>query len=739
MADNWNEQELQALFHKHLPVQQMPKDFAEQLKKQVLAEVAATLGPEPVKSAATEEVRERPLLADAPGRTVQPKRPRSVANPTPLSWSEWFRERLQFAPMATTVGALLLLFALIVWGDHLRLPEMQTARSVNGPTTLGGATPTRTVGVADTSSASATALAATPLPEGQAVAVVITDTPTPLLSSTTVDEPTMEESAMAAPTAANETEVAAVITVVSTPDEETPATVAVEEEAPTAITGGITAEATNASPVPSSTRTPIVQETPRADATATRIASRTPTPTDVPGLLIPSPTPSRSASATPTTSAIQRNGTATATPESTRRPTVVATLTPLGLPNVVTLTATKLPTMNPVLAATLTPFEPTNTPTPLPTATAIVTRAPTATNIAFVPWKSPTPTVTATPEVILVPTATDEPTTTTILLPTATATPNDRVLPTATTPLVVEATDTVAPAATALRPTATRTPLPTETDTPLPTPTNTLLPTATPTNTPWPTATNTMPPPPTATPTNTMPPPPTATPTNTPVVNRSPMIIATPVEVIEDSQRTFSLLDAVTDEDGQPLRIVNVLSASHGEVRWLDGSDMVTYVPAPNYNGEDSFEFVVTDSWVTVRGVILIKVLPINDIPEIRGPGDLFATEASEFSYQIEVVDPDHNVADLSFRVVDGPGWLWLEPTTGKLSGTPGSADVGTSRLWVEVTDPAGGAITKEFIMNVAAGLPPNEPTPTDMQDDIVAASPALTETQAISSTDGTQ
>jgi hypothetical protein len=43
MADNLNEQELQALFRKHLPMKQMPADFADQLKKQGLAEVASTL------------------------------------------------------------------------------------------------------------------------------------------------------------------------------------------------------------------------------------------------------------------------------------------------------------------------------------------------------------------------------------------------------------------------------------------------------------------------------------------------------------------------------------------------------------------------------------------------------------------------------------------------------------------------------------------------------------------------
>lgn len=43
MAENLTEQELQALFRKHMPVRRMHPELAARLKKQVLIEVAATL------------------------------------------------------------------------------------------------------------------------------------------------------------------------------------------------------------------------------------------------------------------------------------------------------------------------------------------------------------------------------------------------------------------------------------------------------------------------------------------------------------------------------------------------------------------------------------------------------------------------------------------------------------------------------------------------------------------------
>ena len=43
MAENFNEQDLQALFNRHLPHRPMPPDFAERLKQQVLAEITFPL------------------------------------------------------------------------------------------------------------------------------------------------------------------------------------------------------------------------------------------------------------------------------------------------------------------------------------------------------------------------------------------------------------------------------------------------------------------------------------------------------------------------------------------------------------------------------------------------------------------------------------------------------------------------------------------------------------------------
>ena len=62
MADNLSDEELQALFHKHLPLKPMPPELADRLKQQVLAAVATTLQASPRPDAATLPLEAKPAF-----------------------------------------------------------------------------------------------------------------------------------------------------------------------------------------------------------------------------------------------------------------------------------------------------------------------------------------------------------------------------------------------------------------------------------------------------------------------------------------------------------------------------------------------------------------------------------------------------------------------------------------------------------------------------------------------------
>ena len=505
MADNLNEQELQALFRKHLPMKQMPADFADQLKKQVLAEVASTLAAKPMASVINQEISpaQTPIQEQAPQRPA----PRSVAvrtrPDTRVGWLEWLRGSLRLAPSMVTAGALVMaLYLVIVFRDQIRLRLPIFPPDTAGPIEeLPSPTPTAVTGMAEATPITAT-ITATPVPPTTQATAVGNEIVAPTASAALQEEGMPEAAVVTAEPADSATK-------------------------PFVGNGSVTA------PVdPTDTLTPMANEsesggnTSTDGATLTPVPSTTPTRESAPGITVPdtpikaTPTPTSRPSTAQSTVAPTNTSVSdrviTPTSEATRR--LVPTDTPFGF-FVTVVTATRTPDADTVSTVS-PPFEPSPTPTKTPTPTFVLQPTVNAT-VTIQPWRpSPTPTNTETPTDTPVPTdtPTPEPSPTATKAPTETGTPE-----TAAT-----VTQTSVPTSTSTRrPTMTATTVPTATDTPEPT--NTLVPTLPPpTNTPRPTATDTPTPLPTSTPTATNTPLPTATDTATPLPTNTPLPTSTP-------------------------------------------------------------------------------------------------------------------------------------------------------------------------------------------------------------------
>src|SRR5207302_36051 len=75
------------------------------------------------------------------------------------------------------------------------------------------------------------------------------------------------------------------------------------------------------------------------------------------------------------------------------------------------------------------------------------------------------------------------------------------------------------------------------------------------------------------------------------------------------------------NESGQTLTVTAVGSAGHGTASLSGGS--ITYTPAADYNGPDSFSYTVTDNGTTngaadpktAAGTVQITVTEVNDAP----------------------------------------------------------------------------------------------------------------------------
>ena len=62
--------------------------------------------------------------------------------------------------------------------------------------------------------------------------------------------------------------------------------------------------------------------------------------------------------------------------------------------------------------------------------------------------------------------------------------------------------------------------------------------------------------------------------------------------------------------------------------------------------------------------------------------GDLFSAYLTE-----EVFDSDHDVNDLTFRLLSGPNWLSID-SQGQLIGRQSSKEVGAHEVMLRVSDP---------------------------------------------------
>ena len=140
----------------------------------------------------------------------------------------------------------------------------------------------------------------------------------------------------------------------------------------------------------------------------------------------------------------------------------------------------------------------------------------------------------------------------------------------------------------------------------------------------------------------------------------------------------------------------------HNGPSWLtQGSpDIIVYTPNPNFNGQDSFTFSVSDGidQSVENGIITINVLPVNDLPNIISTPALNINEGQLYEYPIALHDMDGD--QLSLSVPTKPDWLDLND--GSLSGTPNFNNGGLHDIIIMVNDGNGGIVSQEYAISVS-------------------------------------
>ena len=94
----------------------------------------------------------------------------------------------------------------------------------------------------------------------------------------------------------------------------------------------------------------------------------------------------------------------------------------------------------------------------------------------------------------------------------------------------------------------------------------------------------------------------------------------------EDSAISITL--TATDPEGDPLLFTIASPPANGSLSGI--APNVTYTPAANFNGTDSFKFNVSDGTSMVTGTITINVNPVNDPPQfVASPSPVVVNEDS--------------------------------------------------------------------------------------------------------------
>ena len=138
--------------------------------------------------------------------------------------------------------------------------------------------------------------------------------------------------------------------------------------------------------------------------------------------------------------------------------------------------------------------------------------------------------------------------------------------------------------------------------------------------------------------------------------NVAPVASAQSITTAEDTAKAANL--SGTDIDGNALTYTVVTPPAHGTLSGT--SPNLTYTPATNYNGSDTFWFKANDGALDSElAAVAITVTPVNDAP-VASAQTVAATEDTAKSITLSAFDAD--IDPLTYSIV-------VSPLHGTLSG----------------------------------------------------------------------
>lgn len=185
--------------------------------------------------------------------------------------------------------------------------------------------------------------------------------------------------------------------------------------------------------------------------------------------------------------------------------------------------------------------------------------------------------------------------------------------------------------------------------------------------------------------------------------NRAPTISGTPgTSVVVGAAYTFQ--PAASDPDGNPLTFT--IQNKPAWAAFTASSGRLSGTPtAANVGTTSGIVIGVSDGSLTTSlpafSVGVTVAGGTNLPPTISGAPMTSVAVGAAYSFQPTAADPDGN--PLTFTIQNKPAWATFTAATGRLSGTPAAADVGTTAgIVISVSDGIATTALAAFSLNVA-------------------------------------
>ncbi|MGE3165611.1 MAG: Ig-like domain-containing protein [Planctomycetota bacterium] len=189
--------------------------------------------------------------------------------------------------------------------------------------------------------------------------------------------------------------------------------------------------------------------------------------------------------------------------------------------------------------------------------------------------------------------------------------------------------------------------------------------------------------------------------------NSAPTVAASiAIETDEDTNLSVDLKAFVSDPDGDTISIGSIVTPPmNGALSAVTATGEVTFSPAANFTGADSFRFRASDGrGGEVEGLVGLTVRPVNDPPEVL-PGSLAFVTPEDTPITLDlgslVIDVDADPVQIS-AIVTPP----VQGTLGALSGgsvtyTPAPDQSGTDTFRFRASDGQGGDVEADVSLTI--------------------------------------